>query len=90
MFITNLLTLFGVGYVIWRMEYMAATQADLDAAIEALPAQLETAIETAVQPIIDAIKAKGGADLQPEVDKLNALGSTVSQQVATDLGNANP
>lgn len=67
-----------------------ATKEDLDAAIAALPAKMEAAIETAVQPIIDAIKAKGGPDLQPEIDQLNALGDTVAAQVATDLGNANP
>lgn len=71
------------------VKLMAATKEDLDAAIAALPAKLEAAIEAAVQPIIDSLKAKG-PDLQSEVDQLNGLGDTVSAQVAADLTAANP
>jgi hypothetical protein len=76
--------------ILEKVNKIMATQADLDAAIAALPAKLEAAIEAAVQPIIDAIKAKGGADLQPEIDALNAVGDTVAAQVATDLAANNP
>lgn len=63
-----------------------ATKADLDAVIAGLPAALETAITTAVQPVIDAINAKAGdIDFTQEIADLNALGGTVGSKVAADL-----
>lgn len=68
-----------------RLQLMA-TQADLDAAIAALPAAIETAVEAALAPVIAAIEAKAGTtDFQPEIDQLNAVGATVAQKVASDL-----
>lgn len=65
---------------------MSATKTDLDNAIAALPAAVETAVTTAVQPVIDAIKAKAGdIDLQPEIDQLNAIAASVASKVAADL-----
>jgi hypothetical protein len=69
-----------------EMSKLMATKADLDTVIAALPAAIETAVETALAPIIAAIQASaGGADLQPEIDQLNALGGTVATKVAADL-----
>lgn len=63
-----------------------AGQADLDAAIAALPAQIEAKVEAALAPIIAAIQAKAGnVDLSAEIASLNAVGDTVATQVATDL-----
>lgn len=65
-----------------------ATQADLDAAIAALPSQVQTAVDAALAPVIAAIKAKAagaGVDFAPEVASLNAVGGTVSSSVATDI-----
>ena len=63
---------------------MAATQADLDAAIAALPGLIETALETELAPVIAAIQAKAGAvDFTPEITSLNAIPASVSSAVAT-------
>ena len=64
------------------------TQAQLDAAIAALPGTIETAVETALQPVIVAIQqaaASAGIDLTNEVNSLNAIPGTVSAAVATAL-----
>ena len=56
---------------------LMAGQAELDAAIAALQADLDTqttAIDAAVQMIIDKLKAAGNpVDLQPEIDALSAI-----------------
>lgn len=68
-----------------------ATKADLDAVIAALPAKIQTAVDKAIQPIIDAINAKtGDIDLQPEIDQLNAVGDTVGAGVAADITPKTP
>lgn len=67
---------------------MATTQAQLDAAIAALPGQIETAVETALQPVIVAIQqaaAANGIDLTSEVNSLNNIPSVVSSAIATAL-----
>ena len=67
---------------------MAATQAQLDAAIAGLPASLEAAVDAALAPVIAAIEAKSAGspvDFQPEIDQLNAISGTVATQVAADL-----
>jgi hypothetical protein len=69
------------------------TQADLDAAIAALPGQIETAVTTALQPVIASIQsiaASNGVDLTNEVNSLNALPSAVAQSVAATLTPAAP
>ena len=74
-----------------KVKLMAATQADLDAAIAALPAALETALDNAIKPIIAAIQAKAGAaDFTSEIAALNALPASVSAQVAGDVTPAAP
>lgn len=68
-----------------RLKHMA-TKSDLDAVIAGLPAAIESAVETALVPVIQAIKDSGAAvELQPEIDQLNALGATVASKVAADL-----
>lgn len=63
-----------------------STKEQLDAAIAALPASIETAVTAAVQPVIDAIKAKAGdTDFQAEIDALNAIPASVSGKIAADL-----
>jgi len=67
---------------------MATTQAQLDAAIAALPGQIETAVESALAPVITAIQAAAaanGVDLTSEVNSLSAIPATVSAAVATAL-----
>ena len=62
------------------------TQAQLDAAIAALPAQIETAVENALQPVIAQIQAAAAAnsvDLTNEVNSLNAIPAAVASAVAT-------
>ena len=64
------------------------TQEQLDAAIAALPGQIETAVETAMQPVIAAIQqaaATNGVDLTNEVNALNAIPGTVANAVAAAL-----
>jgi hypothetical protein len=64
------------------------TQKDLDDAIAALPDQIKTAIETALAPVIQAIKDKSAGtpvDFTPEITALQAIGGTVATEVATDL-----
>lgn len=69
-----------------RKVNIMATKTDLDAAIAALPAAIETAVTAAVQPVIDAITAKSGpVDLQPEIDQLNGIAAAVSAKIAADL-----
>ena len=63
-----------------------ANQTDLDAAIAALPAAIETAVEAALAPVIAAIQAKAvNVDLSAEITSLNAIGATVATKVAADL-----
>ena len=64
------------------------TQADLDAAIAALPGQIQAAVDTALAPVIAAIKAKAaqnGVDFTSEVTSLGAVGGAVATSVATDI-----
>lgn len=64
------------------------TQADLDAAITALPGQVQTAVEAALAPVIQAIKDKAAAqsiDFSSEVASLSSVGPNVANQIATDL-----
>ena len=71
-----------------KIDNMAATQADLDAAIAALPGQVQAAVDAALAPVILAIKAKvqgAGVDLSAEVASLAAVGGTVATSVATDI-----
>ena len=68
-----------------------ATQADLDAAIAALPAAIEAAVEAALAPVIAAIEAKAGTtDFSSEITSLNAIGATVGAKVAADLTPPSP
>lgn len=74
-----------------KADLMAGTQADLDAAIAALPDQVKTSVEAALAPVIAAIiaKAKGaGVDFTPEITQLSAVGGTVGTSVAADLAPA--
>ena len=74
------------------------TQADLDAAIAALPGQIEAAVQTAtvtavtngVQPIITALQnAQGnGIDFTNEINSLNALAGTVAPAIASSVTSA--
>lgn len=58
----------------------------LDAAIAELPGKVATAVDGALKPIIDAIKAKQGTtDFSAEIEALGKVGETVAAQVATDL-----
>lgn len=64
------------------------TQADLDAAIAALPGQIASAVETAMDPVIAAIeKATTGTpvDLSAEVEQLNAIPAAVASAVTAAL-----
>lgn len=65
-------------------EIIMATQADLDAAIAALPQEIETALEIALAPVIAAIQAKAPAiDFSTEVASLNAIPAAVASAVTT-------
>ncbi len=67
------------------------TQADLDAAIAALPAAIEAAVTTAVQPIITALQnAQGQTDFTNEVSQLQAMPAAIAQAAATALTPAAP
>ena len=71
-----------------RLQIIMTTQAQLDAAIAALPGQIETAVENAMAPVIAAIEAAAatnGVDLTSEVASLNAIPATVSAAIATAL-----
>lgn len=69
-----------------NMTKTMATKQDLDNAIAALPEAIETAVESALAPVIAALQAKAGTvDLQSEIDQLNAVAGTVSTKVAADL-----
>jgi hypothetical protein len=64
---------------------LMATQADLDAAIAALPGQIQTAVENALTPVIAAIEAKAAGtpvDFSPEIASLNAIPATVASGIA--------
>ena len=77
-----------IGNIERKIDSMTATQADLDAAIAALPGQVQTAVDAALAPVILAIKAKvqgAGVDLSAEVASLAAVGGTVATSVATDI-----
>lgn len=63
-----------------------ATLADLQAAIDAAPAAITTQVVDAVKPLINPTTA----DTQPQIDAINALPSTVAQQVAAALQTPNP
>lgn len=72
---------------------METTQAQLDAAIAALPGQIETAVENALAPVIEALEAaaeSNGVDLTSEVASLNAIPATVSGAIATAIGTPTP
>jgi predicted transcriptional regulator len=74
-------------------EKTMTTQAQLDAAIAALPGLIETAVETALQPVIAAIEAAGEAneiDFTNEVNSLNAIPAAVSASVAAAVTPAAP
>lgn len=61
-----------------------ATQADLDAAIAALP----PAIETALAPVIAAIQSKAGTvDFSPEIAQLQAIPAAVAAAVTPPAGS---
>ena len=67
-----------------------ATQADLDAAIAALPGNVATAVDASLKPVIDALIAKIGTitppvDFQSEIDALNGVGAAVAAKVTADL-----
>ncbi len=67
---------------------MATNKTQLDAVIAGLPAQIETAVETALQPVIAAIQSAAeaeGVDLTDEVASLNAIPAAVSSAIATAL-----
>jgi hypothetical protein len=67
-----------LSYLDQQLKIIMASQADLDAAIAALPG----AIETALQPIIAAIEAKAGSiDFTPEINSLNAIPAAVAAAV---------
>ena len=69
-------------------ERIMTNQAQLDAAIAALPQQIETAVETALAPVIVALQnaaAANGVDLTSEVASLQAIPATVSTAIATAL-----
>jgi hypothetical protein len=69
-----------------RITKLMTTQAQLDATIAGLPGLIETAVETALQPVIAAIQAAAaanGVDLTNEVNSLNAIPATVASAVAT-------
>jgi hypothetical protein len=84
-----ILWLIGISLVLKQINErtkLMATQADLDAAIAALPAAIEAAVESALAPVIAAIQAKAAnIDLSPEIASLNAVGATVGAKVAADL-----
>lgn len=74
-----------------KLNRIMANQQDLDDAIAALPDQIKTTVEAAVQPIIDAIKNKPNAtDFAPEIAQLQAVGQSVADKVSEDLKAANP
>src|ERR1700676_4937394 len=67
-------------------KHIMQTQQDLDAAIAALPGQIETQAEAALAPVIAAIEAKvtgTPVDLTAEIASLNAIAGTVSTAIAT-------
>lgn len=69
------------------------TQAQLDAAIAALPGQIESAVETALQPVIaqiEAAAAANGVDLTNEVNSLNAIPAAVASSVAAAVTPSAP
>lgn len=85
---TNLLILALATEVVWigivinnKLKEIMASQADLDAAIAALP----KAIEDALAPVIAAIVAKSAGtpvDLSAEINQLNAIPAAVAAAVA--------
>lgn len=64
-----------------NQELIMATLADLESAIAAAPANITSAVVTAVQPII----AANAPDTQPAIDAVNALPAQVAAQVAAAL-----
>ena len=69
------------------------TKADLDAAIAALPSQIESAVESALAPVITAIQsaaASNGVDLSAEVTSLQAIPASVSANIAAALTPTTP
>lgn len=78
---------------------MAMNQAQLDAAIAALPAQIEAAVEssttteleTALAPVIanlQQIASQNGLDFTNEINSLNAIPGTVAPAVATQVSTS--
>ena len=69
------------------------TKAQLDAVIAALPGQIETAVETALQTVIAAIQSSAainGVDLTDEVAQLQAIPAAVASSVATAVTPVTP
>jgi hypothetical protein len=69
------------------------TQAQLDAAIAALPGQIETAVGTALQPVIaqiQSVAASAGVDLTNEVNSLAAIPAAVASAVVAAVTPAAP
>lgn len=67
---------------------MGKSKAELDAAIDTLPASITTAVVTALQPVIADLIAKNKqtpVDFLPEIDKLNNIGPAVSSAVAAAI-----
>jgi hypothetical protein len=66
-------------------------QAQLDAAIAALPGQIESAVTTALQPVIvqiQSVASAAGVDLTNEVNSLNAIPAAVASAVATAVSGS--
>ena len=84
----------GLFLILWlyteRKLSMAATRADLDAAIAAAPGAVTTAviagITPIIQPLIDRLNASP-EDFSAEVAQLTGLGDTIAQGVDTGLSN---
>jgi hypothetical protein len=82
---SNLLIVSKLKYIQRKTKNML-TKTDLDNAIAALPGAITSAVEAAMQPVIQAIQDKAGSiDFQPEIDQLNAIGANVATKIAADL-----